>query len=99
MTDDMPPTLAEYAAAAGNPSSGLMCPNCGCRDLRFSYKTDIPSGRQIVKRCRHCNTRVRTSETIERVLPPTPADKRKFAKAKKNAPDDGEDNRHYGVVG
>lgn len=57
---------------------GISCPSCGCRHLRVSYSSDMHGGRYIVKRCRNCHQRVRTKETVERLLPPTKADLRLF---------------------
>ena len=51
-------------------SEGIACPKCGCRHLEYSYGKDAPAERMRVKRCRHCGTRVMTSEVVKRILPP-----------------------------
>ena len=54
----------------------MTCPNCGCEHLLDPegpgwecYKTvQLPGETRRFKLCRNCGTRVRTSETIEKVL-------------------------------
>lgn len=44
---------------------GLVCPECGCRDLRVS--NTVPIWGQRIRRyryCRHCGHRVVTTEKI-----------------------------------
>lgn len=63
---------------AMSDEQGIACPNCGCRHFVVSYGRDVRGGHDRIKRCRHCKTRVRTTETLKAVLPPTKADVKLF---------------------
>jgi hypothetical protein len=54
-----------------NNNRGIFCPTCGGK-LAVSYGKDVAGGRDRVKCCAQCRIRVLTTETIKRMLPPTP---------------------------
>ena len=58
-----PRTPAELAAEAAAAPRGILCPDCGCRDLRVLRTERQPGGRIMRRRaCRHCGRRVTTYE-------------------------------------
>lgn len=56
------PTLEDLSSAA--KGNGLACPQCGCSDLRASYRRPFKGGFRRVRVCRNCGHRVMTFESI-----------------------------------
>mgnify|MGYP006977227912 CR=1 FL=1 len=51
------------------PSAGLLCPRCGCRDLRATKTMHVKSGIRRYRKCRHCGRNVTTLELLPKDWP------------------------------